>query len=306
MKEQSRVFFDMLGRERNVYELAELFPQNRRTVDSFLDMLRDPETGCCLKMEGNYLIGDRKYEVIDNVPRFASGYEESEEWHRMNKRFLKHHSSLSTYTLLNSSPIMQYVALETGLGLIRDKRVLDAGGGTGHSYASFFHYPESIDYYLLDPNIRLLHDQFIRLYPKLLSLKMGHVLANAEQLPFKDNCFDVVLCLSAIDHMDDYSQFIKDSFRVLDSEGELLVFGHLDRPLLNDGSPRILSKLFSRTIWEKLLRHAYLKLNGGSGDAHTLHLHDEVPIEKSMLEHGFTIRAKEVFHRYFYIVGKKR
>ena len=46
---------------------------------------------------------------------------------------------------------------------------------------------ETIDYFLVDPNIRLIHDQFIRLYPKLSYLKMSHIQANAEFLPIKEN-----------------------------------------------------------------------------------------------------------------------
>ena len=48
----------------------------------------------------------------------------------------------------------------------------------------------------MDPNIRLIHDQFIRLYPKLSYLKMSHIQANAEFLPIKKNSFDVVLICS--------------------------------------------------------------------------------------------------------------
>ena len=95
---------------------------------------------------------------------------------------------------------------------------MDVGGGTGHTLATFFEFPETIDYFLVDPNIRLIHDQFIRLYLKLSYLKMSHIQANAEFLPIKENSFDLVLNLSAIDHLDDYKKFISEAYRVLKSE----------------------------------------------------------------------------------------
>ena len=59
---------------------------------------------------------------------------------------------------------------------------------------------------------------------------MGHILANAEYLPIKDNSFDVVLNLSAVDHFDDYRRFIKESYRVLKKGGHFLITSHLDVP----------------------------------------------------------------------------
>ena len=183
----SKFYLDLIDKERNIYELAKLYSQNRKDVSSYIDILQDPKTGAPLKLDGSKLVGNREYAIDDNVPDFTEKETTSEEWKKLNAQFLNYHKSLSVYTLVNSMPIINYLSLKTGLGLIKDVKVLDVGGGTGHTHCSFFQYPETIEYYLLDPNLRLLHDQFLRFYPKLSFLKMGHILATAEFLPIKDN-----------------------------------------------------------------------------------------------------------------------
>ncbi len=188
---------------------------------------------------------------------------------------------------------------------MKNIKVLDVGGGTGHTHCSFFHFPETIDYYLLDPNLRLLHDQFIRLYPKLSYLKMGHILANAEFLPIKDNSFDVVLNISAIDHLDDYKKFISEAYRVLKPGGKFLVSSHLDVQKLGEDQTKVKSKIFSSSFWERVSRYLYYKKYAVGSDDHTLHLEDGKPIEEALLESSFSIKKEEVFKRYFYFVAEK-
>ena len=202
-------------------------------------------------------------------------------------------------------PINNYVSLNSEIGLIKNARVLDVGGGTGHSFATFFQYPDTIEYYLLDPNLRLLHDQFIRLYPKLSYLKMGHLLGNAESLPIKDETFDVVINISAIDHLDDYKKFIREAYRVLRPGGKFLVTSHLDIPASKEDSTKAKTKMFSASFWERVSRYLYYRKHAVGTDDHTLHLEDEKPIESALIETGFKIKKQEVFKRYFYFVGEK-
>ena len=143
----------------------------------------------------------------------------------MNEQFLNYHKSLSIYTILNASPINNYIGFKSGIANLTKVKILDAGAGTGHAYSSFFYDPETIEYFLLDPYMRLLHVQFYRIYPKLSYLKIVHILANAEYLP-KDNSFDVVLNLSSEDDFDDYRHFIKESYRVLKKGGYFLITSH--------------------------------------------------------------------------------
>lgn len=298
-------YFDLIDVERNIYQLAELYPQNRREVESYLDILQDPSTGIDLHIENDKIIGDRAYVIENNVPDFTIQSSNTDDWIRLNKQFLNYHKSLSPYTLINSAPIINYLSLKSGIGLIKGGKVLDVGGGTGHTYCSFFQYPETIEYFLLDPNLRLLHDQFLRIYPKLSFLKIGHILAHAESLPIKENSFDVVLSLSAIDHLDDYKRFISEAFRVLKPGGKFMIYSHLDVPPAKEDVTTTKAKLFSHSFWERASRYLYLKKYAVGEDDHTLHLDNEVPIKDCLLDTGFEIKDQEVFKRYFYFVAIK-
>ncbi len=301
----SQLYFDLIDKERNIYELADLYPQNRREVSTYADILQDPKTGNALKIEQNKLVGNRTYLIEDNVPNFTDNDTNSQEWKRLNKQFLNYHKSLSVYTLLESTPIVNYLSLKTEIGLMKDAKVLDIGGGTGHTHCSFFQFPETIEYYLLDPNLRLLHDQFIRIYPKLSYLKMAHILANAEFLPIKDNSFDIVLNISAIDHFNDYKKFISEAYRVLKPGGTFLVYSHLEVPVAQEDATKLRSKLFSFSFWERVSRYLYYRKYAVGSDDHTLHLENEKPIEEALLNVGFSIKKQEVFKRHFYFVAKK-
>lgn len=298
--------FKLIDKERNIYELAELYPQNRKSVSEYLDLLQDPISQSALTIEKDTLIGEKEYNIEDNVANFTSNNTNSDEWKRLNKQFLNYHKSLSVYTLLNAAPVSNYISLQTEIGLMKDIKVLDVGGGTGHAHCSFFHFPETIEYYLLDPNLRLLHDQFIRLFPKLSYLKMGHILANAEYLPIKNDSFDVVINISAIDHLDDYKKFISEAFRVLKPGGKFLVSSHLDIPEMDEDKTKMKSKIFSASFWERVSRYLYYRKHAVGSDDHTLHLEDGKPIEKALIESGFTIKKEETFKRYFYFVAEKK
>ena len=299
------LFYKMIDRERNVYEIAELFEQKRNEVVSYLDLLQDPFSSKDLIISDDKIIGDSDYPIDNNIPNFTNQTPSSKEWGKLNKQFLNYHKSLSVYTIINSSPIINYLSISSGLGSKKNVKVLDVGGGTGHTLATFFEFPETIDYFLVDPNIRLIHDQFIRLYPKLSYLKMSHIQANAEFLPIKENSFDVVLNLSAIDHLDDYKKFISEAHRVLKPRGEFLIYSHLDIPPNEEEKTKLQSKLFSHSFFERLSRYRYFKKYAVGDDDHTLHLENEMPIEEALINQGFKIIKKEVFKRYFYFLTKK-
>jgi ubiquinone/menaquinone biosynthesis C-methylase UbiE len=299
-------YYTLIDKEKNVYELAQLYPQNRKKVEEFMDVLADPETKQPLELKGDELKSkSNTYTIAENVTDFTKQNVNSKEWNELNKQFLNYHKSLSAYTLLNSSVLNNYISLKSGIGFLKDVKVLDVGGGTGHTHCTFFQYPETIEYYLADPNLRLLHDHFLRLYPKLSYLKMAHVLAHAEKLPIKNNSFDVVLSISAIDHLNDYKLFIAEAMRVLKPGGMFFVTSHLDKPVASEDQTKPTSKLFSHSFFERLSRFMYYRKYKVGSDDHTLHLPDEKPVEKELLKAGFIIEKQEVVKRYFYFVARK-
>ena len=49
------------------------------------------------------------------------------------------------------------------------------------------------------------------------------VVGNAENMPFKNECFDAVMFLASLEFIDDYSKAIEETHRVLKSRGMLLI-----------------------------------------------------------------------------------
>ncbi len=306
------IYFNLIDKERNIYEPAQLYHQNREAVENYLNNMRSPgESEGVLSIEGDMVIcnkNGKKFTKQNNVLDFIKATDskpEDKEWERLNVQFMNYHKSLSPYTLLNSAPINNYLALRSGMGAIKDKIVVDIGAGTGHAWCSFFQYPETIDYYLVDPNLRLLHDQFVRIYPKLTQLKLKHIMAYAEELPFKNNFADVVMSLSSIDHFKDYKAFFAEAFRILKPGGTLFVSSHLDIPAHAEDVTSTSQKLFSDSFFERLSRYLYYKKSKVGHDDHTYHFTSLEPFETGMKEKGFIVEKGEIFKRYFYVLAKK-
>ncbi|MEY4111418.1 MAG: hypothetical protein RLZZ46_1774 [Bacteroidota bacterium] len=307
-------FLNFIDRERNIYEPAQLFHQNRIPVQEYAaDLVSTLESGAMLKLDGNKLVcsaSGKEFPVNDEVPDFigaikVKGDKDFEEWDRLNTQFLNYHKSLSVYTLVNSTPVASYLGMRSGMAAIKDQTVVDIGAGTGHAYASFFYYPETLRYFLVDPNLRLLHDQFIRIYPKLSFLRMGHILAFAEHLPFRNNFADVVMSLSAIDHFKDYKAFFRESFRIARPGGKLFLSSHLDVPAQSTDQTGLSSKLFSASLPERIARYLYFKKAKVGHDDHTFHFTDTRAFEMAAEEAGFSVERSEIFKRYFYLLAVK-
>ncbi len=301
----------MIDKQRNVYQDAKLYEQNRNDVETYVDVLQCIETNQSLTKEGDRLKSDassREYAIKDNIVDFRDKkiLEEDKNWGRLNSKFLNYHKALTSYALMRNLPLTHYISNETGLAHVKGKTIVDVGAGTGQAQCSFFRYPEENNYFLIDPNVRLLHDQFLRIYPQLLETKMNHLLCHAEKLPFKDNSVDIVMSLASIDHFADYKAFIKEAYRVLKPGGQLFIFSHLDVPL----GGRVMTKLKSLkwslpSLLEVVARKCYQVSKRVSVDDHTFHFHTSKPMEDAMVDSQFKINKKEEFARYFYLLGEK-
>ena len=302
----------LLKQERNIYQVAELYDQQRHEISNKLDVLASPEkVDGNLKISGNKLICEQsntEYNIKNNVVDFCKNqFEKSEdEWARLNAQFMNYHKSLTIYTLINSVPLLNYISEKSGLGQLKNAKVVDIGAGTGHALCSFFQNPETLDYYLCDPNLRLLHDQFIRIYPRLSKLKLTHLLCYAEKLPFKSNSIDLVMSLSAIDHFKDYHAFFNEGYRICKPEGLIFISSHLDVPESKRVQKvSVQSKLFSYSFWERVARFIYYRKHKVGTDDHTQHFETIEPIEQAMNKAGFKTHSKEEFFGHFWIIGKK-
>ncbi|MFC2110054.1 methyltransferase domain-containing protein [Bacteroidota bacterium] len=301
----------MIDKQRNVYQDAKLYEQNRNEVSEYVDLLQCIDTKEVLTLNKDCLSNislTRNYAIKDKIVDFRDKkiLEEDKNWGRLNSKFLNYHKALTSYALLRNLPLTHYISNETGLAHVKGKTIVDVGAGTGQAQCSFFRYPHENNYFLIDPNVRLLHDQFVRIYPQLLEAKMNHLLCHAEKLPFKDNSVDIVMSLASIDHFADYKAFINEAYRILKPGGKLFIFSHLDVPL----GGRVMTKLKSLkwslpSLLEVIARKCYQLSKRVSVDDHTFHFHTSKPMEDEMLENKFKINKKEEFARYFYLLGEK-
>jgi ubiquinone/menaquinone biosynthesis C-methylase UbiE len=292
-------YYNLIDKERNIYELAELIEQNRKPVSEYIDFIQNPETGNTVTLD------EIKDKIENNLINFISNSKSDEKWQKLNKQFLNYHKSLSVYEIMNSTPIINYISLDSGIGLLKNIKVADIGGGTGHAYCSFFQYPETIDYFLVDPNLRLMHDQFFRIYPKISLFPISHILAKAENLPFKNDTFDLTMSLSSIDHMEDYRKFISEAKRITKPGGLIFISSHLDIPASQEDTTKTTAKLFNFSFFERLTRYLYFRKYGVKADDHTFHFETIDSILSELNKNNLTIKKNSVFKRHFYIVASK-
>lgn len=279
------LFLKWMDQHRNIYENAELIPQNRLDPNEF----------------EAFFISNKEYKNRNKVADFLFQDDvDNELWKKKNEEFLNYHKSLNPSTFFNSIAIDHYIGLQTGLNEVKHCKVLDIGGGTGHFLCSFFKFPETIEYFLLDPNIRLLHDHFVRMYPRLLDLQMRQVRATAEDLPFKQGLFDLIVCSSAIDHMADVDKFIIESIRCLSSNGKILLSSHLSGANAPKSSGFNLAKPF-----EFAARMFHRLSNRVSRNDHTNEIKSVESLVVQLESHGLKVSQSESFKHYFFIVAEK-
>ncbi len=104
------------------------------------------------------------------------------------------------------------------------KNILEAGCGTGRWINCLNH--DDFNIYGLDFSLEMLS------IPKQKKHDLNIINANAVEIPFKDNFFDLIFCVNAIHHFPDKKKFVEESKRTLANKGMLAVFGvdpHIDK-----------------------------------------------------------------------------
>lgn len=302
------MYDEMRKVHRNVYEISDLYDQNRRPVCEYIDNLRFPGyPNENIEQEGDILKSEHGTIQIENdVPDFTKiDKSKNNEWERLNVQFLNYHKSLTIYEIINSLATNNYLSIVSGLGDVKNKVIVDVGAGTGHVYCSFFRYPETNEYYLLDPNLRLLHDFFLKMFPKLALNKIAHILSYAEQLPLKSDFADVVMSMAAIDHYKDYEQFISESYRILKPGGVIFISGHLDiSASVQKQNVTCRGKIVR--LLERITRHIYVRQNKVGHDDHTFHFENTDPIVACLVKNGFEVIDNVIFDANFYIKAIKK
>lgn len=167
-----------------------------------------------------------------------------------------------------------YPYVINALSEIEFDSVLDLGCGTGSVLVSLLEKKPEIHAYGLD-----LSDEMLVIARQKLEKRAELVQGDSENLPYKDNSFDVVMCTESFHHYPHPSKALKEINRVLKPHGifilcDVWVFTPL-RQIMNtfikfsdDGDVRIYSeseitKLFAEnnfknTKWNKATKYTYI------------------------------------------------
>lgn len=113
--------------------------------------------------------------------------------------------------------------IENGIGKLNGMRVLDVGCGEGRFLRKLVDWGASPEH-LAGADI---HPPILNLARELSSPGVQYVLAHADELPFEDGCFDVILIIGVLQHVLDEPlrhKVAKELLRVLADGGIIISF----------------------------------------------------------------------------------
>lgn len=102
----------------------------------------------------------------------------------------------------------------------RDARVLDVGAGAGHTA---FAFAPHVGHVIATDPTRAMLEEAVAIRRTRTILNVDLVLADAQELPFRDGWFDLVTCRRAAHHVPDLARGLREMRRVLRPGGVLLV-----------------------------------------------------------------------------------
>lgn len=190
-----------------------------------ISILRSPFTHKPLRLEKEqtadnkqleYLVSDagEKFPIEDNIPIFHK----TEELKGLDKKYQLIYDKMSWYYDISSRTVM--FILDGGVKKVRrdflkeleikdDSKVLEVSVGTGENLN---HLPRSAKYYGLDIAMKPL--RLCQKKVRKMGLNAELFYANAEALPFNDECFDVVFHVGGINFFTNKKAAIDEMIRV--------------------------------------------------------------------------------------------
>lgn len=127
----------------------------------------------------------------------------------------------------------------------QDKNILDVGCGNGWVLSKFFR--EGAKCFGLDLTqkaIEISQKRFL-----LMHGKASFMIANAEELPFKDSCFDVVTAMGVLHHTPHIEKAIREIHRILRPGGKIILMLYHKNSVLHRFYMPL--RLFYQTVKER-------------------------------------------------------
>lgn len=162
----------------------------------------------------------QEYEKFRNSSVARKVFSRDVRFTKENKLFYKREFAANVMTAHWSRQYeYAYVFSQLSKLKLNNFKILDAG--SGWSFFPFFigeEFPNA-EVHCLDANkkVKRLFDKTS--IPGNLFFKLG----NLKKIPYPDNFFDVISCISVLEHTEDYETIIKEFCRVLKPKGKLLL-----------------------------------------------------------------------------------
>lgn len=226
-----------------------------------LSVKRQADTG--LIQEGGLYSQEcgRSYPIIEGIPRFIAASElvglnsKYERLYNWISRFYDSEFFIASQIRDRFLPEGEDKGRREVVGRLEikpDSQVLETGIGTGDNIPYIASYARGARVYGLDISVGMLN-QCIRNLKKW-NLETELFLGNAEELPFKDESFDVVFHLGAINVFTDQKKGIDEMVRVAKSGTKIVIVDETEKAADTDPFSRLgWSVFFGRREYESML-----------------------------------------------------
>lgn len=152
------------------------------------------------------------------------------------------------------------------------KKILDVGSASGWFLSKISLQHPDATYYGID-----IYQEAIE-YGKKAYPHIEFSVASAEKIPYKANCFDIVICTEVLEHVENPQMVLQEIKRVLKKGGIAII------------------ELDSGSILFSLVWYLWRKAHGKVWNDSHLHSYTVEKLEKSIRQAGFTILHKKKFN----------
>ncbi|MEG3123107.1 class I SAM-dependent methyltransferase [Sphingomonas sp. GB1N7] len=181
-----------------------------------LTRLCDPETGgALLEQDGKLVAGSgSEYPIVDGIPRFVSSEFYAADFGKQWRMFPK--TQLDSFTGIPISGDRLKRCLGGSFDLVRGKSVLEAGSGAGRFTEVFLAEGAVLDSFDISSAVEANAQNNA-------ASTFNLVQADIRSIPFKNEAYDLVVCLGVLQHTPDTEQSIASLWTKVKPGGSLVI-----------------------------------------------------------------------------------